>query len=146
MAAGLRSPPYTKDILRLAAGQEHHGTLDAPDAHVSRRSRTCGSAILLDIALGGGAVTDIAVQVEACAYGQAAATLMTRHARGKSQADVVRTLAGLQAWFDGRGDAPDAWPELDRLEPVRDRAGRHGAVLLPFEALAQALREAGNGS
>lgn len=146
MAAGLRSPPYTKDILRLAAGQEHHGTLASPDGHVSRRSRTCGSAIMLDVAIDQDAVTDIAVQVEACAYGQAAATLMTRHARGKTEVDVVRTLAGLQSWFDGRGDVPDAWPELDRLEPVRERAGRHGAVLLPFEALAQALREAKHGS
>ena len=145
MAAGL-TPPYTKDILRLAAGQEHHGMLDAPHAHVSRRSRTCGSAIMLDIALKNGAVNEIAVQVEACAYGQAAATIMTRHVHGKRQADVVRTLAGLQAWFDGRCDVPDAWPELDRLKPVRERAGRHGAVLLPFEALAQALREAGHGS
>lgn len=146
MAAGLRSPPYTKDILRLAAGQEYHGKLGAADAHVSRRSRTCGSAIMLDIALEDGVVSDIAVQVEACAYGQAAATIMTRHAHGKSEADVVRTLAGLQSWFDGRGDVPVAWPELDRLEPVRERAGRHGAVLLPFEALAQAIREAGHGS
>lgn len=145
MAAGLKSPPYTKDILRLAAGQEHHGTLARLDAHVARRSRTCGSSILLDLAMTDGRVTDIAVMVEACAYGQAAATLMTRHANGKSEADVVQALAGLQAWFDGRTDVPEGWPELDRLAPVRERAGRHGAVLLPFEALAQAMREAGNG-
>lgn len=145
MAAGLRSPPYTKDILRLAAGQEHDGALDGAAARVTRRSRTCGSTIALDLSVEGERIADVAVQVAACAYGQAAATLMTRHARGKTEAEVVRALSFLKDWLEGRASEAEGWSEIDRLEPVRDRPGRHGAVLLPFEALAQAMKEALHG-
>lgn len=144
MAAGL-TPPYTKDILRLAAGQQHAGTLDHPDARVERRSRTCGSTITLEVRLVDGAVTAIAVDPNACAYGQAAATVMSRHATGKGLGEVEETLAALRGWLEGtREEAPD-WPEIDRLDPARSRGGRHGAVLLPFEALRDAIREGSIG-
>lgn len=145
MAAGLTDPPYTKDILRLAAGQEHHGKLADPDASVERRSRTCGSTIALDLTTADRRVADIAVRVEACAYGQAAATLMTRHARGKSRAEVDAAIAALKHWLDGRSEDPGDWPEIDRLAPARPRTGRHGAILLPFEALSEAMGETIDG-
>lgn len=145
MAAGLSQPPYTKDILRLASGQEHDGLLAAPDARVNRRSRTCGSTIRVDLAVAHGVVCDIAVGVSACAYGQAAATLMTRHAGGKSRDDVDAALAALRDWLAGHRADPGPWPELDRLSPARERPGRHGAVLLPFEALADAMRSTNHG-
>ena len=145
MAAGLNQPPYTKDILRLAAGQEHHGSLEAPDARVERRSRTCGSTIRVDLTIADNRVEAIAVDVAACAYGQAAATLMTRHARGHSRADIEDTLTALRAWLAGERDDPGSWPELDRLSPARERVGRHGAVVLPFEALADAMKGSGHG-
>nr|WP_276591815.1 iron-sulfur cluster assembly scaffold protein [Sphingomicrobium nitratireducens] len=136
------SAPYTKDILRLAAGQEHHGRLEVPDARVERRSRTCGAVLKLDLAVEDGKVSLIAVEPEACAYGQAATTLMTRHAAGQSLAGIEQALAALRAWLAGKSDDAGPWPEIDRLEPARERPGRHGAVLLPFEALADAMKEA----
>ena len=144
MAAGL-TPPYTKDILRLAAGQQHAGTLGDAHARVERRSRTCGSTIAVEVRMENGVVAAIAADPHACAYGQAAATVMTRYAKGRRLEEVEETLAAIRGWLDGtRDEAPD-WPEIDRLEPARARSGRHGAVLLPFEALRDAIREGSNG-
>jgi hypothetical protein len=46
----------------------------------------------------------------------------------------------LGEWLDG-GDAP-VWPELAALAPARSRKSRHGAILLPFRALAAAIEAA----
>jgi NifU-like protein involved in Fe-S cluster formation len=40
------------------------------------------------------------------------------------------------------GTVPDGWPDLAAFEPVRDAKSRHECVLLPFEALEQAVKEA----
>jgi NifU-like protein involved in Fe-S cluster formation len=37
--------------------------------------------------------------------------------------------------------ADDLWPELAAFTPVHAHKSRHDCVLLPFEALAQALDE-----
>ena len=44
----------------------------------------------------------------------------------------------LAAWLDGTRDDPGAWPGLDILAPARRLSARHGAILLPFQAAAEA--------
>ena len=50
------------------------------------------------------------------------------------------TLArdALAAWLAGTSDDPGAWPGLDSLAPARRLSARHGAILLPFQAVAEA--------
>ena len=84
-----------------------------------------------------GQVTAIEQAVEACAFGQAAAALVGRHAMGKDGDEAARALAGVERWLDEEGDEP--WLELHLLDPARGRRGRHGAILLPFRALVQAI-------
>ena len=84
-----------------------------------------------------GRVTAIEQAVEACAFGQAAAALVGRHGIGTRHDEAAAALASVERWLDGEGDEP--WPELHLLDPARGRRGRHGAILLPFRALAQAI-------
>ena len=143
MAAGVKEPPYTRDILRLAASIPHLVPFDELEGATERRSQTCGSrmraAAELDWA---GRVSRYRQAVEACAYGQAAAALVGGHAIGRSRDEVATALADLELWLAGDGEVPGSWPGLDALIPARSRKGRHGAIMLPFRALLAAMEDA----
>lgn len=134
---------YNRDILSLAVATAEHLPNPAARYHASVRAPLCGSRIILDIDTDDdGRVTTIGMHVEACALGQAAATLLARHAPGRGLADIRAGRDAIAAWFAGveTGDAPD-WPGFDLLAPARDYPARHGAILLPFDAAIAALEE-----
>ena len=140
----MSEPLYTRDILRLASDIPHLVPLDSAngpiDGTADLRSSTCGSRISVAIRLGPHRrVAALGQSVSACAFGQASAALMGRHAIGRDRTEVAAALAGLAAWLDGTADAPGEWPGFVTLDPARSRTGRHGAILLPFRALLAAI-------
>jgi NifU-like protein involved in Fe-S cluster formation len=143
MAQGMSDPPYTREILRLAASIPYQERFEALEGATEARSPTCGSRVRVAVELDwAGRVRIFRQAVEACAYGQATAALVGGHAVGRSAEEVAAALAELQAWLGGTGDLPLSWPGLEALEPARSRKGRHGAILLPFRALLAAIEEA----
>lgn len=131
-----REPPYTLDILRLAASLPIATSLPGATHAAEGRSATCGSTIRTELVSIDGRIGAIAQKVTACAYGQASAALVGEWAPGRLKAEVIVMRAAVKAWLDGRGEVPDGFAAL---APVHGRAGRHGAVLLPFDALLKAL-------
>lgn len=109
------------------------------------RSSICGSSIAMGLDLDkAGLVERIGMTVSACAVGQSSAAILASAAHGKSADDIERTLAGIERWL-GRGaaglgqrDLP-AWPDLDVIAGARGHPGRHGALLLPWQAAVSAL-------
>ncbi|MDO9369450.1 MAG: iron-sulfur cluster assembly scaffold protein [Sphingopyxis sp.] len=137
----MSAPLYNRDILALAVASAEHLPNPAARYHASSRAPLCGSRIILDLdADEDGRVTGIGMHVEACALGQAAATLLARHAPGRDLGDMRAARAAIAGWFGGTGDAPD-WPGFDLLAPARDYPARHGAILLPFDAAIAALED-----
>ena len=144
MATGvsLREPPYTRDILRLAADIPNQHDFNVLTDGVERRSRTCGSRVRVAVVLNAeGRVSELRQAVEACAYGQAAAALMGARAIGRARADAEADIEALEGWLEG-GEVPTDWPELAALEPALTRTSRHEAILLPFRALIEAIEKA----
>jgi len=108
---------------------------------VEERSRTCGSTLKLGLERDGhDAVDRIGLQVSACAVGQSAAAIMAKEARGRRLGDAEAAIAEIEAWLNGDAPLPK-WPGFSQLEPVREHAGRHSALLLPWKALKQALSQ-----
>ena len=141
----MSEPLYTRDILRLASDIPHLAPLDPADGTADLRSPTCGSRVAVAVRLGPDRrVTAFSQSVTACAFGQASAALMGHYAIGRDRTEVAQALADLTAWLDGTTDVPVDWPGLATLAPARDRAGRHGAILLPFRALLGAIEVAGS--
>ncbi|WP_338503650.1 iron-sulfur cluster assembly scaffold protein [Sphingomonas kaistensis] len=137
-----REPPYTLDILRLAASLPIETSVPAATHVAEARSATCGSTIRSELRTDNGRIAAIAQKVTACAYGQASAALVQGWAPGRLKAEVIVMRAAVKAWLDGRGEVPEGFAVL---RPVQGRAGRHGAVLLPFDALLKAFEEPAPG-
>ena len=139
----MKEPPYTREILALAASVPHLVSFEELEGATERRSPTCGSRMRMAVELDWASrVVRLRQAVEACAYGQAAAALMGGHALGRSADEVSAALKEMEDWLGGSDALPGTWPGLDVLEPARSRNGRHGAVLLPFRTLLAAIEEA----
>ncbi len=139
MAAGVSAPDtvYTRDILRLAASVPNRVALHKLDA-AELRAPVCGSRLKMIVEDEEGRVIHITQAVEACAFGQAAAALVGTGAAGKERGSLRTIDEAVAAWLAGDGATP--WPGLEALEPARAKSGRHGAILLPFRALARWAR------
>ena len=130
---------YTRDILRLAASIPHVGRLAAADGSAEKRAPLCGSSIIVDVILDDeGRIAALGQEVRACAFGQASAALMGAHAIGRRADELAAAHAALAAYLAGARGDPGDWPGLDIFADARRLAARHGAILLPFAAAAQA--------
>lgn len=133
-------PLYTLDILRLAASLAEPRALECEDGRAQTRSPTCGSRIATIVQLDEGRVAALSQEVHACAFGQAAAALVERHAIGRSRAEIEAALEQVGDWLSGGASEP-GWG-LAALAPALSRTGRHGAIMLPFRALIAAIHAA----
>lgn len=130
---------YTTEMLAAAMELAIYPPLDEPALHGSARSESCGSSLGLSLAVDSkGCVERIGIRVHACAVGQASAAVFARHAKGRNAAQIEATRRELIAWLRGDGDAPE-WPGLGLIAPAREYRGRHGAMLLPWNAAIAAL-------
>lgn len=135
----MSEPLYSLDILRLATESAAFPRLEDVTATAERRAPTCGSRITVDVRLDAeGRIAAYGHEVRACALGQAAATLLARHAVGRSPAELAAARDDLARWL-AHSDAPSPdWPHITQLMRARAYPARHGAIRLAFEAVADA--------
>lgn len=130
---------YTPRLLALSAQLAEFPLSRAYDLRSETRSRTCGSTLELGVdADENGAVQRLGLRVSACAIGQSSAAVMATEAKGRTASDFDRILESIQAWLAGKAPAPE-WPGFDALEPALPHPARHGALLLPWKAMSEAL-------
>ncbi len=136
----MNEPLYTTEILRLAASLQGPRELERVDCDAALRSPTCGSRISISVQLDSERrIENLSQEVHACAFGQASAALLERHAIGRDHAEISNALALLSRWLSNEQEDAGEWPGLSAFAPARDRQARHGAILLPFRALLAAL-------
>jgi len=131
---------YNKDVLRLAANIGGLEPLENPDAETSLRSPLCGSSIEIALNINGNVVTGYSQKIKACALGQAAASVMADVVTGKSKDELQSVRDQIEAMLTTGAAAPAGdWAALAALAPAKDAKPRHGAILLPFDAVLKAL-------
>ncbi len=130
---------YNAEILRMAAGIQHHARLADPHATAERRSPICGSRVTVDVILGpDGRVAEVGLLVRACALGQASSAMLAAEVLGKLPAELAAARDAVAAWLaSGEGEAPD-WPGLHLFTPALPHSARHASIRLAFEAAAEA--------
>ncbi len=139
----MTEPAYTTEILRLASSLQEPRVLEREDGRAEVRSPTCGSLIKIAVHLDDHRrIVAVSQLVQACAFGQASAALVEGHAGGRNHAEIAEAMVALSRWLARERDDAGDWPGLLALAPARTRAGRHGAILLPFRALLSAMEDA----
>lgn len=104
------------------------------------RSPACGSTLALGLRCdAAGLIEKVGVKAQACAVGQAAAAIFANGAQGRGRASLERAASDIRQWL-AMPDAPAPdWPGIELLEGARAHPGRHGAVMLGWDAALRAL-------
>jgi NifU-like protein involved in Fe-S cluster formation len=138
---------YPTEILALAADIPHLGAMPAGDGRTGRarkRSMVCGSEVEVAVRLDEqGRIADLGIDVEACALGQASASVLGRHAVGASRDEVAAARDALEAMLKNGAPTPEGrFSQLAALAPVRDYPRRHASTLLAWTAAVAAMEQA----
>ena len=97
---------YDRDVVRLAASIPHQRRLDSPQGTAEKRSPVCGSRVAVDIDLDKtGKVAALGQQVNACALGQASASLLGAHALGRTPDELAAARDNLASFLNEIGRA-----------------------------------------
>lgn len=140
----LTEPVYSRDLLRLATRLADYPPIEGAK-RIEARAPVCGSHMALDMILdSAGIVERIGLKVSACAFGQAAAALMAEAAIGKSAGDFSRAHETLDAYLHSESEDPGDWPGIAIFAAARPHSARHGAILMPFKAAAEAAKATAN--
>ncbi|MCV6574709.1 MAG: iron-sulfur cluster assembly scaffold protein [Cohaesibacter sp.] len=133
---------YNKKILEFAGNIERLERLDNPQASARAHSKLCGSTIDVDLIMQDGKVVDFGHKVNACALGQAAASVMARKVIGQGGDELRSIRAVMHAMLKEGGPVPQGyWEDLKYLEPVKDYPARHTSSLLIFDAVVDAVEQ-----
>jgi NifU-like protein involved in Fe-S cluster formation len=133
------APLYTPEILALATRLAGWPLDESLQKTTTVRSRSCGSTLSLALEIDdAGLITKIGLRTQACAIGQASATIFAAGAVGLGAPAIATAHQELLAWLAGNGAMPD-WPGIEAIAPARAYAGRHGAIMLAWQAAQQLL-------
>ena len=129
---------YQERIVELAKAKTGAGKLTAPTKSARRDNPLCGDRVTIDVRLDGqGRIAEIAHQVRGCLLCQASASALASVAVGRDQAGIA-TLRHDAERANGREEGKAGEP-FSAFAPVAAHKSRQECVLLPFEALKEAL-------
>lgn len=133
---------YTPDLLALTLRLADYPWAEDLPLSGESRSRSCGSTLAMGLLLDGqGRIDGIGLRARACAVGQASAAIFAAAAKGKTFEDIEASARAMEDWLAGNGYLPD-WPGIGAIEAARSFPGRHGAMMLPWQAALAALSSA----
>ena len=134
---------YQEAILRLARAASGAGRLEAPDGSATLDNPLCGDRVSVEVGVREGRIAALAHRVRGCLLCQAAASLLGRAAAGSTPAEVEEARGRLAEVLRSGAEPPrGAWGDLAAFAPVGPVPSRHGCLLLPFDALVEALARA----
>ena len=129
---------YQMRIVALAKSKTGAGKLAAPTKSARRDNPLCGDRVTIDVKLDDtGRIAEIAHQVRGCLLCQASAAALASIAVGRDAAGIAELRHDAERAV-GR-ETGKAHEPFDAFEPVAAHKSRHECVLLPFEALKDAL-------
>lgn len=134
---------YHNGIKQLARTAVTNNKVEYPDSSVRLDNRLCGDRIQLEICCDANVVTHIHHQVRGCLLCEAAANILAHTGVGLKTDELQQVTAQLiQLLKQGQNDPlsfDQPWQQLNLFSPVASHKSRHQCVLLPFQALQQAV-------
>ena len=127
-----------EQIVALAKAKTGAGKLENPTKSVRRDNPLCGDRVTIDVRLDGrGKIAEIAHQVRGCLLCQASASALASVAVGQDAAGIAEIRHDAERAV-GR-EAGEAREPFTAFAPVAAHKSRQECVLLPLEALKDAL-------
>ena len=138
----MNDPLYAKEVLRLAAAATGAGRLDPHDLEGSRYNPICGDRVSVTLRLDeAGRICALAHETQACVLAQASAAVLGAHLSGSSRAEVVRLRDEITRMLQGGAIPAAPFSDYSALTGAASHRNRHGCVLLPVDAVLDALKE-----
>jgi nitrogen fixation NifU-like protein len=129
---------YQERIVALAKAKTGAGKLASPTKSARRDNPLCGDRVSIDVTLDGeGKIAEIAHQVRGCLLCQASASALASVVVGRDAAGVADLRHDAERAIGRKAGEPHE--PFVAFVPVREHKSRHECVLLPFEALEDAL-------
>lgn len=129
---------YQERIVALARAKTGAGKLAAPTKSARRDNPLCGDRVTIDVRLDGqGRIAEIAHQVRGCLLCQASASALSSVAVGRDAAGIAALRHDADRAL-GREEG-EAGEPFTAFLPVAAHKSRQACVLLPLEALKDAL-------
>ena len=129
---------YQDRIVALAKAKTGAGKLVAPTKSARRDNPLCGDRVTIDVRLDEkGRIQEIAHQVRGCLLCQASASALASVAVGRDAAGIAAVRHDAERAI-GR-EHGEATEPFSAFVPVAAHKARQECVLLPFEALKDAL-------
>jgi nitrogen fixation NifU-like protein len=129
---------YQERIVALAKAKSGAGKLANPTRTARRDNPLCGDRVIVDVTLDAhGKIAEIAHQVRGCLLCQASASALASIAVGRDAAGIAEARHDAERAI-GRA-AGESHEPFSAFAPVAAHKSRHECVLLPFEALKDAL-------
>ncbi len=135
----MSDPLYRREILRLAADAHGAGRLAHPDASGSAFNPSCGDRVTVELALVDGHIEALAHQTRACVLSQASAAILGSTLRGRDKTDVRTLRANVAAMLSGAPAPAEPFEAYSAFDGVSEHTARHRCVLLPIDAVLDAL-------
>ena len=134
---------YTNNILELASTIPITTRLKQPDVTVTKRTAICGSSITLDLNISDTKISEIGLDIKACALGQASACIFLTHAVGTDIKVISELRKNLKMFLDaGSFLIKDPFAKYKYFEPAQKVPYRHDSVLLILDASIEAMQKA----
>ena len=138
--------PYHAAIISAAHRASGKGRLEVFDATATVDNPLCGDRVTIDIRrVGAGApeqVGEIGQVVRGCVLCEAAATLIVEVGTGAAESDLRAAIDDIRRMLEDGAPPPEgSWSRAEMFLPVRAHPSRHDCVLLPFQALLEALAD-----
>jgi nitrogen fixation NifU-like protein len=129
---------YQERIVALAKAKTGAGKLASPTKSARRDNPLCGDRVIIDVRLDGeGRIAEIGHQVRGCLLCQASASALSSVAVGRDKAGIAVLRHDAERAVGREMGNPNE--PFTAFAPVRAYKSRQECVLLPFEALQDAL-------
>jgi nitrogen fixation NifU-like protein len=132
---------YQDALVKLARVAHANGRLEQPDRSQRVDNPLCGDEVTIDLKLEGAVVAQVGHKVRGCVLCEASASWIGQHAVGCDEQLANAVLEQMRRLME-EGELDSAsWPDTDLFAPVHRVKSRRRCVLLPLEALHQALAQ-----
>jgi nitrogen fixation protein NifU and related proteins len=140
MEKALNEDLYHDAIIEWSKRTGHTGHLKHADKKGTVSNPLCGDQVTVELRMDGETIKSIAFQVRGCLLCRASSYQLAELAEGLSLEKIIEIRNDLDLMFKTNCSDPAGFPESLRLFfPVRLHKSRHSCVLLPYDAVTDAL-------